>query len=149
VPPPSPEFPDLPTYEEAWRSARIPNPLITTDPAARGITGLETRISTAGPTELRISATVRGYTITGIATLDHYTISIDGSAPKRADHDVFVFETKGKHTITIAAVWRGRATLVGNELVEPMELGDIGTATVTATREYQVHEVRSVLQPDD
>lgn len=146
--PPPPTFAELPTIAEAWASAALPNPSVTTDPAERGITGLETRITTSGPTTLTISATVRGYVITGTATLDHYTIAIDDGPAKVADHDTFVFETKGKHTITVSAVWRGSATLSGNEIVDPIVLPDIGTATTSATREYQVNEVRSVLRPD-
>lgn len=145
--PPPPVFAVLPTIAEAWASAALPHPSITTDPATRGITGLETRITTTGPTSLTISADVRGYVITGTATLDHYTIAIDNGPAKNADHDTFVFETKGKHAITVAAVWRGSATIVGNEIVEPIVLPDIGTATTTSTRVYQVNEIRSVLQP--
>jgi hypothetical protein len=31
--------------------------------------------------------------------------------------------------------------------VKPIHIGDIGTATITSTRTYPVHEIRSVLQP--
>ena len=145
--PAPPTLPALPSFEEAWASAHIPPPDIHTDPEARGITGLETRIWTTGTTTVVIATSVRGYTITGTATLDHYMISVDGGDPTRADNDRFTFETKGKHKITIAAVWRGRATLGGNDLEPPVDLGDIGTATITTERDYQVNEIRSVLQP--
>ena len=145
--PAAPTFPALPTFEEAWARAQIPPADIHTDPPTRGITGLETRIWTTGPTTIVIATSVRGYTITGTATLDHYMISVDGGAPTRADNDRFTFETKGKHKIRIAAVWRGRATLAGNDLDPPVDLGDIGTATITTERDYQVNEIRSVLQP--
>ncbi|MDQ1434728.1 MAG: hypothetical protein QOF59_1544, partial [Actinomycetota bacterium] len=79
--PPLPPIPAVPTFGEAWNSAQIPAPAVTLDPATRGITGLDTRISTAGPTEVVIAATVRGYTITGIATLDHYEIAVDDQPP--------------------------------------------------------------------
>jgi hypothetical protein len=49
------------------------------------------------------------------------------------------------HTIEIGAVWRGTATLTGPDLLGLITLGDIGTATITTTRQYPVHEVRSEL----
>jgi hypothetical protein len=145
--PAPPTLPTLPTFEEAWAGTHIPPADVHTDPASRGITGLETRIWTTGPTTIAIATSIRGYTITGTATLDHYEISIDGGAPARADKDRFTFETKGMHKITVAAVWRGRASISGNELNPPVDLGDIGTATVSSERSYQVNEIRSVLQP--
>ena len=59
-----------PAFGEAWNRAQVPAPTVTLDPATRGITGLDTRISTAGPATVTIAATIRGYTITGTATLD-------------------------------------------------------------------------------
>ena len=145
--PAPPTLPTLPTFEEAWAGTHIPPADVHTDPASRGITGLETRIWTTGPTTIAIATSIRGYTITGTATLDHYEISVDGGAPARAENDRFTFETKGMHKITVAAVWRGRASISGNELNPPVDLGDIGTATVSSERNYQVNEIRSVLQP--
>ena len=145
--PAPPTLPALPTFEEAWAGTHIPPADVHTDPASRGITGLETRIWTTGPTMIAIATSIRGYTITGTATLDHYEISVDGGPPARADNDRFTFETKGMHKITVAAVWRGRASISGHELNPPVDLGDIGTAIVSSDRDYQVNEIRSVLQP--
>jgi hypothetical protein len=140
-----PPLPQPPTVAEAWNAAKLPAPVITTDPATRGITGLETRISTTGPTTITIDATIRGYRVVGTATLDHYTVSVDGGSATNTDHSTYTFETKGMHTIEIRAVWRGTATLTGPDLLGPITLGDIGTATITTTRQYPVHEVRSEL----
>lgn len=142
-----PPLPQPPTIEEIWGAAQVPLPEIVTDPSNRGITGLNTHITSAGPTSITLDLAIRGYHIVGTARLDHYAISIDGGAERIADHDVFTFETKGNHTITLAAVWHGTATLSGPDIRTPIFLGDIGQATMTSTRTYAVHEIRSVLQP--
>ncbi len=147
VTPPPPPQPQPPTFAETWRAARLPQPTILTDPSTRGITGLDTRIWTAGTSTKSIVATVRGYRIVGTATLDHYTISVDGGPVQDAGSGHYTFETKGKHTIVIGAVWHGTATLTGPGLIAPITLPDIGTATLTSTRTYPVNEIRSVLQP--
>jgi hypothetical protein len=140
-------LPQPPTLDEAWRAARLPVPTILTDPAARGITGLDTRISTTGPHTASIAAAVRGYRVVGTATLDHYTISVDGGPVQNAGSGHYTFETKGRHTIAVGAVWHATATLTGPDLAAPVVLPDIGTATMTSTRTYPVNEVRAVLQP--
>ncbi len=145
---PAPLIPAVPTFDEAWNSVQLPAPAVVLDPAARGITGLDTRISTSGPTEIAIAATIRGYTITGTATLDHYEISVDGRAATDAPSDHFTFETKGPHTIAISAVWHGIAATTGPDLpAGGLPVIDLGAATITATRTYVVDEIRSVLQP--
>ena len=145
--PPAPPVPAVPTFGEAWNSAQIPSPAVTLDPAERGITGLDTRITTAGPTTVVIAATIRGYTITGTATLDHYAISVDGQPAVNSDSGHFTFETKGNHTIAISAIWHGVATITGPDLPLALPTIDLGTATITSTRAYRVDEIRSVLQP--
>jgi len=145
--PPAPPAPAVPTFAEAWNSVHLPAPSVTLDPAARGITGLDTRISTAGPTTAVVAATIRGYTITGTATLDHYEIAVDGGPPTSADHGNYTFETKGSHTIAISAVWHGTAVITGPDLPAGRPTIDLGRATITSTRTYVVNEIRSVLQP--
>jgi len=147
VRPPAPAIPAVPTFAEAWNSAQLPAPTIALDPPSRGITGLETRITTAGPTTLTIAATIRGYTITGMATLDHYTISVDGGPPEVTDTSHYTFETKGRHLVAVSAVWHGIATMTGPDLPTALPAIDLGDATITATRPYTVNEIRSVLQP--
>jgi hypothetical protein len=142
--PPLPPIPAVPTFGEAWNAAQIPAPAVVLEPATRGITGLDTRISTAGPTTVVIAATVRGYTITGTATLDHYEIAVDDGPPSNADNGHYTFETKGNHTVAISAVWTGIATITGPGATAAGI--DMGTATITSTRTYPVHEIRSVLQ---
>jgi hypothetical protein len=146
VRPPAPAFPAVPTFAEAWNSVQLPTPKITFDPADHGITGLETRITTAGPTTLTIAARIRGYTITGTATLDHYTISVDGGPADVTDTTHYTFETKGQHAVAVSAVWHGVATLSGPDLPTIPAI-DLGQATITATRPYTVNEIRSVLRP--
>jgi hypothetical protein len=145
--PPEPALPAVPTLGEAWNRAQLPAPAVTLDPASRGITGLDTRISTQGPTTVVIAATIRGFTITGTATLDHYEISVDGQPATNAGTGHYTFETKGNHTIAISAIWRGTAVLAGPGLPAPLPAVDLGTATITSTRTYAVNEIRSVLQP--
>ncbi len=145
--PPSPPVPAVPTFGEAWNSAQLPPPSVTLDPARRGITGLDTRISTDGPSTVVIGATIRGYTITGTATLDHYTISVDGHPAIDAAQGHYLFETKGNHTIAVSAIWHGVANISGPDLPGTLAVVDLGDATITSTRTYPVNEIRSVLQP--
>jgi hypothetical protein len=145
--PPVPATPAVPTVAEAWNSVQLPAPTIALDPANRGITGLETRISTTGPTTVVIAATIRGYKITGTATLDHYAISVDAGPDIDAPNGRYTFEKKGKHTIAVSAIWRGIAAVTGPAPLTPISNVDIGTATITSTRTYPVNEIRSVLQP--
>jgi hypothetical protein len=143
--PPAP--PRLPTLEEAWNAANVPAPHIITDPETRGVTGLPTHITATSATQLTIAASVRGYRIAGRATLDHFLVSIDGAPPVTTATADIVFATKGDHTIVVAVVWHGRATLTGPDLEHPITVNDIGVATIGTTRVFAVHEVRSVLQP--
>jgi len=145
--PPVPAVPAVPTLGEAWNHAQLPAPAVTLDPATRGITGLDTRISTSGPTTVVIAATVRGYTITGTATLDHYEISVDGQPAANAGTGHYTFETRGDHTVAVSAIWSGTATLAGPGLPAALPAVDLGTAAITSTRTYPVNEIRSVLQP--
>jgi len=142
---PTDALPQPPTLAETWRAARLPAPTVLTDPAARGITGLDTRIWATGSHTASIAAAIRGYRIVGTATLDHYTISVDGGPVQDAGSGHYTFETKGRHTIAIGAVWHATATLTGPDLIAPVVLPDIGTATITTTRTYPVNEVRAVL----
>ncbi len=144
--PPEPPTPAVPTFGEAWNSARLPAPDVTLDPASRGITGLDTRISTSGPTTVEIAATIRGYTITGTATLEGYEISVDGQPPTNAGTGHYTFESKGNHTIAVSAIWRGTAAITGPGLTTALPAVDLGRATITSTRTYAVNEIRSVLR---
>jgi hypothetical protein len=145
-PPPAPAPPPLPTIEEVWRAANLPVPTIHLDPPERGITGLATIIDIANAQPVHIRATIRGYAITGIATPSGYTIQIDGGTPTTTTRARHTFEYKGKHTITVGVIWHGVDTLTGADLTAAVT-ANIGDATITATRTYQVDEIRSVLQP--
>ncbi|HEU5480301.1 MAG TPA: hypothetical protein VFU90_10735, partial [Candidatus Tumulicola sp.] len=151
-PPPSPQ---LPTIEDAWRAANLPTPVINLDPATRGITGLDTRLWTDAPQTIRISAEAGGYTITGNATVTGYELAIDDQPPITVgdpgtnDRPIahYTFETRGLHHIRVGIVWHGDAQMTGPDLLRPIGVMSIGDATITATRDYQVNEIRSVLQP--
>ena len=80
-------------------------------------------------------------------TLAHYTISVDGRAATDAGTGHYTFETKGNHTVAVSAIWSGTAVITGPNLAVAGPQIDLGNATITATRTYPVHEIRSVLQP--
>jgi hypothetical protein len=143
--PPPPSLPQLPTVGEAWASAELPPPSTTIDPPRRGVTGLDTRIHTTGPHAVTISATIRGYTITGTASAIGHVIGVDGTALTTGEHAHLMFATKGIHTIEVATRWHATATLTGAALIRPVTI-DLGTATVTVRVEYPVIEIRSILQ---
>ncbi len=144
--PPKPSPPQLPTIEEAWRAAQLPTPVVRFDPPARGITGLDTIIDVANAHPVQIRATIRGYTIVGTATPARYTIQVDDDAPIETTTAHHTFEYKGRHTIRVGVIWRGVDSLSGGDLKTAIT-AHIGDASMTATRVYQVNEVRSVLQP--
>jgi hypothetical protein len=144
--PAPPPLPQLPTLGEAWASARLPAADTRLDPPRRGVTGLDTRIVTTGTNAVTISATVRGYTITGTATAIEHVIDVDGTPVTTGTRAHLTFSTKGIHIIEVTTRWHAVATLTGPDLIKPVSI-DLGTATVTVQRKYPVIEIRSVLQP--
>ena len=128
--------PTLPTFGEVWASAPFPAPVVTLDPPSRGITGLDTRISTAGPTTVVVDATIRGDTIIGTATLDHYEISVDGQAPTVARSRPLHVRDQGRpHRRDQRGLARRRDAISGPDLRAALPALDLGTATITSTRD--------------
>lgn len=145
-PPPPPALPVAPTVAEVWRAVQLPAPDLHVDPDSRGVTGLETRISTGGPTTVTVSAGIRGYEVRGVATLVGHHFDTD-EGPLAGDGDArHTFERKGGHEISVSATWQATVTLTGPGITTPIPVA-IGTATIRATRSYPVVEIRGVLLP--
>jgi hypothetical protein len=152
-PPPPPALPQPPTVGEIWDAAAIPAPQVGVNPAARGVTGLQTWIWAAEPrTEVAVSVTLDGYTVTGTARLVGYEFAFgDGPAVRtttggsEAQPAVrHVYETKGTYEISVATRWQGEFVMIGPGLSAPLPV-DLSTAQLTDVIEYPVAEVRSVL----
>lgn len=146
--PTPPAAPAAPTIEEIWRSVALPPPRIATDPATRGITGLETRYWIETTPTATVSATLDGYTITGTATIVAYRIDPGDTPPHTAAHPGtpdtpalrHTYETKGTYTLTATTTWRAEATMTGPGIGTPQPV-DLGVASLTTTRTYQVNEI--------
>jgi len=146
--PPAPPVPSAPSIEEIWRSVALPPPRVRTDPPARGITGLETRywIDTA-PTAT-VSVTVDGYTVTGSATVvamrvdpgDGAAIRVGGPGGPDSPALRHTYETKGRYTLRATTTWRADVRLTGPGIAAATPV-DLGVASLTTTRTYQVNEI--------
>lgn len=146
--PTPPAAPAAPTIEEIWRAVALPAPQVATDPATRGITGLETRFWIDTAPTATVSATLDGYTIIGTATVVGYRIDPGDAAPVVASHPGtpdapalrHTYETKGAYTLTATTTWRAEATMTGPGIGVPQPV-DLGVASLTTTRTYPVNEV--------
>ncbi|MGQ0823478.1 MAG: hypothetical protein ACT4OX_00365, partial [Actinomycetota bacterium] len=146
-PPAPPVFPAPPTYEEIWASARLPGPVVGVNPAGFGITGLETWLWSAAVEPVVIGVSLGGFTVTGTATPIGYRFdSGEGSsaaASPGSEEDPaarHLYETKGMYRLAIGVTWRAEAVMTGPEIDMPIAV-DLGEATITATRDYQVQEI--------
>ena len=146
--PSPPPLPEPPTVEEIWERAALPAPTIGVNPNGFGITGLETWLWTDAAQPIQLSVSLAGYTITGTATPVAYAFDTGDSTPTlstaagteaepAARH---TYETKGTYTLHVSSVWTAEATLTGPEIPTPIRI-DLGTATLTASRDYQVREI--------
>jgi hypothetical protein len=148
VAPSPPAAPGAPTIEEIWRAVALPAPQVATDPATRGITGLETRLWIDTAPTATVSATLDGYTITGTATIVVYRVDPGDAPPVTAAHPGtpdtpalrHTYETKGTYTLTATTTWRAEATMTGPGIDVPQPV-DLGVASLTTTRTYRVNEV--------
>jgi hypothetical protein len=134
-----------PTFEEVWRQTNLPSPTLSVDPPGHGIAGLTTKVAASSATRWTIAAALRGYTISGTATLEHVNTLVDGAEVGNAENSAYVFETRGVHTIAVRAVWHAAATLSAPD-TKALLTFDLGSATITVTRTYFVSEIRAVLQ---
>ncbi|GIU86593.1 MAG: hypothetical protein KatS3mg009_1108 [Acidimicrobiia bacterium] len=146
-PAPAPPAPRAPTIDEIWRRVALPVPRLGTDPAARGITGLETRLWVESPPSVTVAVALDGWTVTGTATVVGYRAGTgDGAAATAAVPGTpgtptvrHTYETKGTYALTAATTWAAQVTIAGPAgAPQPV---DIGSAVLTLTRPYRVHEV--------
>ena len=150
-PPAPPAVTQPPTIGEIWRSIALPAPSIGASPAARGITGLSTRVWTNGSAPVAIAVSLGGFTITGTASIVGYGVfagdgwirSADAGTPDRpaAEH---TYESTGTYRLGVATEWSAAAVIIGPGLATPLTI-DLGTAIVTNGRDYPVVQVRSRL----
>lgn len=153
APPPAPLPPAPPTREELIDATPIPEPAILANPSGRGLTGLESWFWAADDGPVTASVTLRGWTVSGTLTADHWTwttgdgghydMSTSGSADDPAVRHMW--ETKDTWSVTLEVSWTGTytvsgfgTTLVIDELV----------AEDSTTVEYPVVEVRAVLDDE-
>ncbi len=153
-PPPPPALPVPPTVGEIWRAVGLPAPTVGVSPAGEGVVGLPTWLWSGGPGTVQVAVGLDGYTVTGVATRTEYRFDAgDGTvtatpAPgsRTAPAVTHVYDVKGDHALRVGAVWEATVTMTGPGLPAPVPVA-IGSAVVTATRDYGVVEVRSVLLP--
>jgi hypothetical protein len=150
-PPPPPTLPEPPTIGEVWRAIQLPRPVIGVNPVSRGVTGLTTRLWSAGAQTARVGATIDGFTVTGTARVVEYRFATDegylgASGPGSEIDPAFThdFATKGAHTLLVSSVWRATVAMTGPGVAVPIPI-DINIAVLTATVDYPVTEVRSRL----
>lgn len=147
------------TPEEVWSAlaeGRIPAPRVSLDPppAFGGLTGLETRASAEGGTELAVEASVEGYGVRAEVRAISYLWEMGDGTRYRTDHPGspehpavrHVYETKGDYLLTLAVEWTGtyRFTTPTGTTHGPYPLG---SELFTEEVPYRVVEVRSVPVP--
>jgi hypothetical protein len=145
-------LPAPPTITEIWGAAGIPAPPIGVSPAQEGVVGLATWLWSGGPQQVPVAVTIRGWTVTGVATVGGYRFdpgdgtivagAIAGSLDAPAA--THVYDVKATYALGVASVWDATVTMTGPGLTAPVPVA-IGTAVVGATRNYRVVEVRSTL----
>ena len=151
--PPPPPVEQPPTVGELWRSVGLPAPAIGVSPATRGITGLPTWVWVNGAaTPVAVSLSLRGYSITGTASVVGYGVFTgDGGWIRRGraggptDPAVtHIYEKTGTYRLGVATLWSAGAVITGPGITFPFTL-DLGTALVTSGRDYPVIQIRSRL----
>ncbi|MEM7337679.1 MAG: hypothetical protein AAF467_03460 [Actinomycetota bacterium] len=158
--PPAP--PPLPTADEIWGAALTFEPTVNTDPFVRGLTGLETYFWYEGPTADAVTITLNGYSVS--ATIQAEEFTWDTGAESRDGGQLYVSAAPGsadapaaEHTYALPddvvivheITWSGSATIGGPGL-PPGGIGvDLGVATLSTARAYDVIEIRAPLVRDD
>jgi hypothetical protein len=153
-PPPPPALPEPPTIAQIWDAVGIPAPGLGVNPDAEGVVGLDTWLWSGGATTVGIAVTLDGYTVTGVARRTGFRFDpgerepLVTTAPGTPSHPAatHVYERKGEYTVAVGSVWDADVTMTGPGIPTPLPIA-IGTAVVSATRDYTVVEVRSVLVP--
>lgn len=152
APDPPPRPPSVQEITEAAR-AQIVSPSVGANPRSRGITGLPIRLWYDGPTEASVSTAIRGYTVTASMRPTQYCWdpgepdSQPVCAPEPgSEHDwaqEYTYDTKGRYTLTVQAVWNGQWSFSGHGAAAS---GDLATVTTESSRSYEVNEIRGQLR---
>jgi hypothetical protein len=145
-PPPPPP----PTFDELVAATPIPQPEISTNPASRGLTGLESWFWAANPGTVTASVTLRGWTVSGNLSIGswvwetgdggHY--ETDGPGTPEDPAVRHMYETKGVWPLSLEVSWSGSYTVSGYGASFTVDgLSVAGSDTL----DYQVIEVRGVI----
>lgn len=151
VPPPPP------TAAELRGLAQAPAPTINVAPNGRGVTGLPVRLWADPPAPVAVGPLVlRGWSVKGRAESTKWEWSMgDMAGTRNPDPNLsstragsaadpaatYTYETKGGYTITMTVTYNGGFTVTGPFGVTVN--ADIGAVSVSASRAYDVIEVRS------
>ena len=158
-----------PTPAEIWARTPIATPTFGVNPD-QGLTGLATWLwDPNGGAAVNATVQLRGYTARATATPVRWEWTMGGrpgdtesrqnppyrvvsTQPGRAwapggrggpPAGTYIYETKGDYTLTMTVTWTGSYTYT--DPAGGVQSVDLGTTTRTATRSYQVAEVRPVL----
>lgn len=158
-----------PTPAEIWARTPIATPTFGVNPDI-GLTGLRTWLwDPNGGAAVNATVQLRGYTAQATATPVRWEWTMGGrpgdtesrqnppyrvvsTQPGRAwapggrggpPAGTYVYETRGDYTLTLTVTWTGSYTYT--DPAGAVQNVDLGTTTRTATRSYQVAEVRPVL----
>jgi hypothetical protein len=138
---------------QALEHQGIPQPIVTTSPANRGLTGLETWywFDTSG--HLQVGLNLRGFTVTATADAKFhwstgdgavFETGLGGTGQNPAVRHVYDSKSPGTgYTVTLDMIWAGGYNWFG---FGDAGAGQLGPVTRRGTRSYPVNEVRSVLQ---
>lgn len=151
-PPASAEAPARDAVAEA-----IPDRVVRVNPHPRGMTGMDTWLwydddgdeTTAPTTELTVTATVPGISVTSTAAITSYCWDVDGDGsdevctdtPGTEEHPAFthVYESTGTYQVRLTVTWGGSFSVNG---APPVAFDPVQR---TYAVDYEVIEVRSVL----
>lgn len=151
-PPPRPAPPSISEITQVARS-RISPPRLAVSPRASvgGVTGLQTYFWYEGQSSVTATASIRGYstqaTMRPIAfrwsTGDGGLLRASRPGSERSPATTWVYETRGRYTQRLEAVWEGTWRFSGHGTSAS---GTLDTVTATTTQAYRVDEVRGELR---
>lgn len=147
--PPPPPPPPPPSLQEIRALVDFPVPVVGVNPDGDGLTGLETWCWYGGETQVSVSTSLRGYTITGSAEAvrfawamgDGATYASTGPGSEASPAARHTYEAKDDYALGLTVAWSGTFAFSGFGISES---GSLGEAAVSATRPYHVVEVRAV-----
>lgn len=142
--------PDPPTVDELWDATPIQAAEITVNPYGRGVTGVSSWFwaDDPGTVSVAASAAVDDWAVDGGAEIGSWTWKVDGASYTATHAGSFeepaaehLFEVKDTYEVTVSRDWAGEYTLT----YEDITITVTDTMTDTASTDYDVIEVRSVL----